>query len=211
MTLLERWLRQATHCLSQESAAQVQREIREHHDAEREAAKSRGANAEEADRLAVAALGDAKAANRQYRKVLLTAAEMRMLRSGNREARAICSRPWLKWTLVAAPVITLVAAPTCFIRGEITLARALVLGGTAISLVFVGPFLPVYTTSRARVYRLVKWTVLAATFCLAFGADARNYSWLLASCLWIPVWTEWTRFSIRRKLPVNEWPRQLYL
>jgi len=129
MTSLERWLRQATRCLSQESAAQVQREIREHHDAECEAAKSRGANAEEADRLAVAALGDAKAANRQYRKVLLTAAEMRMLQSGNREARAICSRPWLKWMLVTAPVMALVAALAFFMRGEIALARVLVLGG----------------------------------------------------------------------------------
>jgi hypothetical protein len=211
MTSLERWLRQATRCLAQESAEQVQREIREHHDAEREAAKSRGANAEEADRLAMAALGDAKAANRQYRKVLLTAVEMRMLQSGNREARAICARPWLKWTLVAGPLTALVAALAFFIRGEIGLARTLVLGGTAMSLVFAGPFLPVYTTSRARVYRSAKWILLAATFCLAFGADALKYSWLLASCLWIPVWTEWTRFSIRRKLPVTEWPRQLYL
>jgi hypothetical protein len=211
MNSLEQWLRQATRCLSQESAAQVQREIRGHHDAECEAAKSRGANAEEADRMAVAALGDAKAANRQYRKVLLTATEMRMLRSGNREARAICSRPWLKWTLVMAPVVAWVAALAFFMRGQIASARALALGGTALSLVFAGPFLPVYTTSRARVYRLAKWTLLAATFCLAFGADALKYSWLLASCLWIPVWTEWTRFSIRRKLPVNEWPRQLYL
>ena len=211
MTSLDRWLQQATRCLSQESAAQVQREIREHHDAECEAAKSRGANAEEADRLAVAALGDAKDANRQYRKVLLTAAEMRMLRSGNREARAICSRPWLKWTLVAAPVTGLVLALAFFVRGEVALARALALGGTAMSLVFAGPFLPVYTTSRARVYRFAKWTLLAATLGLAFGVDSLKYAWLVASCLWIPVWTEWTRFSIRRKLPVNEWPRQLYL
>jgi len=211
MISLEQWLRQATRCLAQESAAQVQREIREHHDAEREAAKSRGANVEEADRLAVAALGDAEAANRQYRKVLLTAAEMRILRNGDREARAICSRPWLKWTLVAAPVMALVAALAFFMRGDVALARAVVLGGTAMSLVFAGPFLPVYTTSRARVYRLAKWTLLAATFCLAFGADALKYCWLLASCLWIPVWTEWTRYSIRRKLPVNEWPKQLYL
>jgi hypothetical protein len=156
-------------------------------------------------------LGDAKDANRQYRKVLLTAAEMRMLRSGNGEARAICSRPWLKWTLVAAPVTALVFALAFFVRGDVALAWALALGGTAMSLVFAGPFLPVYTTSRARVYRFAKWTLLAATFGLAFGADALKYSWLVASCLWIPVWTEWTRFSIRRKLPVNEWPRQLYL
>ena len=115
MISLEQWLRQATRCLAQESAAQVQNEIREHHDAEREAAKSRGANVEEADRLAVAALGDAEAANRQYRKVLLTAAEMRMLQSGNKlssraplcsQARTVqiqCNRIswWFSFTIVS--------------------------------------------------------------------------------------------------------------
>jgi hypothetical protein len=36
-------------------------------------------------------------------------------------------------------------------------------------------------------------------------------SWLLFSSLWIIVWTERTRASIRRKLPVAAWPKQLYL
>jgi hypothetical protein len=211
MTSLERWLEQATRCLSAESAAQVRSEIREHHNAEREVAMNRGANSEEADRLAVAALGDAKAANRQYHKVLLTSAEAKMLRTGNREARAICSRTWLKWMLLAAPVVALAASSVLLTRDEIAFSRALALGGITMGVVFAGPFLPVYTTSRARVYRFAKWTLLAATFCLVFAANTPKHLWLLASCLWIPVWTEWTRVSIRRKLPVAEWPKQLYL
>lgn len=37
-------------------------------------------------------------------------------------------------------------------------------------------------------------------------------SWLmLISCAWPLLWVEWTLFSLRRKLPVAEWPKQLYL
>ena len=38
-----------------------------------------------------------------------------------------------------------------------------------------------------------------------------HLSWLLISCLWLVARIEWTRVSIRRKLPVAEWPKQLYL
>ena len=69
-----------------------------------------GTSADEADRMAVAALGDARNTNCRYRAVLLTSAEARMLREGNWEARAICSRPWLKWLLVEA-LQTLKLAP----------------------------------------------------------------------------------------------------
>jgi hypothetical protein len=46
---------------------------------------------------------------------------------------------------------------------------------------------------------------------LAFGPSALKMWWLLMSCLWPVVWIEWARISIRRKLPVAEWPKQLYL
>jgi hypothetical protein len=61
---------------------------------------------------------------------------------------------------------------------------------------------------QSRVYRVVKWAVLIGLTWDVFGADALKYSWQL---VWIPAWTEWTRVSIRRKLPVGEWPKQLYL
>jgi len=211
MTSVERWLEQATRGLASESAAVVRGEIREHYESERESWMSRGATSEEAGRLAVKALGDARDANCEYRKVLLTSAEAGMLRESNWEARAICSRPWLKWTLLTVPVAALAAGSVLFFSGPTALAQGLVLMGIATGVVFAGPFLPIYTERRGRVYRIVKWMVLISAFCLAFGSDAVKYSWLWASCLWIPFWTEWTRASIRRKLPVGQWPKQLYL
>jgi len=211
MTTLHAWLEQATRRLSHDSAVQVRAEIQEHYESEREAATGRGATPAHAEQSALAALGSAKVANRQYRKVLLTSAQARMLRVGNHEARAICSRPWLKFLLLALPMGMLLVASALFVNGTLALARTLLLGSIAFAIFFAAPFLPIYTPSRARVYRLLKWTALISLFCVVFWQDALKNSWLLASCLWIPLWTESTRFLIRRKLPVSQWPKQLYL
>lgn len=211
MTSLDSWITQATCRLSRDSAAQVRREILEHYEQERDAAIIRGASLEEADRSAVASLGSPQAANRQYRKVLLTSEEATMLRAGNREARAICSRPWLKWTLLAPPVAALMVACAFFFAGKIAIARGALLSTVAVAVFFNAPFLPIYTPLRSRIYRVVKWATVVALLSLLLGRDMFTYSWLLASCVWIPFWTEWTRFCIRRKLPVADWPRQLYL
>jgi hypothetical protein len=209
MTGLESWLEQATRHLSKNSCAQVRTEIQEHHESAREAATAGGANSEEADRLALRDLGDAKTANCQYRGVLLTSAEARMLREGNWEARAVCSRPWLKLLLLATPGAALFAAATLFFSGRITIEWPVLVGG--VCLLFAAPFLPVYTPSRGRIFRVVKWIVLLGTLGLAFGPGTLKWSWLLFSCLWPMAWIEWTRISIRRKLPVAQWPRHLYL
>jgi len=208
---LETWLKQATRHLSRDSAGQVRTEIQEHYESAREAAMSGGSTADEANRLAVTALGNAKAANCQYRRVLLTSAEASILRQGNWEARAFCSSGWLKWLLVATPVAALFAAAALFLVGAIEVARVLLIGGAGMGLLSAAPFLPLYTPSRARVFRAVKWVVLIGTLGLAFGPDALKWSWLLISCLWPVGWVELTRLSIRRKLPVAQWPKQLYL
>jgi hypothetical protein len=213
MTALESWLTRATRRLAKDSIARVRTEIQEHYESAREAAISSNATVDEdeADRLAVACLGDAKTANCQYRNVLLTSSEARILREGNWEARAICSRPWLRWLLLAMPAAALFAAATLFLTGTTTLAWTLLAGGIGIGLLFTAPFLPVYTPARGRVFCGVKWAVLLAILLLAFGPDALKWSWLLFSCLWPMYWIERTRVSIRRKLPVAQWPRQLYL
>jgi uncharacterized membrane protein HdeD (DUF308 family) len=72
---LDRWLEQATRRLSKDSAAQVRAEIQEHYQSAREAALSGGASQDEANRMALIALGDAKTANKHYLRVLLTASE----------------------------------------------------------------------------------------------------------------------------------------
>ena len=211
MNRLDGWLKQATRQLSKDSAAQVRTEIQQHYDAEREAVMRRGANADEADRLATAALGDPRVANRQYRKVLLTSAEARMLRDGAREARAVCSRPGLRRLVLAMPLAMLLVAAWLFFAGAIEVARVLLLGGVGVGVLLAVPFLPIYTPSRGRVFRLVKWVLLAAIFVLVFGLGALKWSWLFFSCLWPVGWIEWTRVSIRRKLPVAQWPKHLYL
>jgi len=68
---LDHWLKQATRHSSGDSTLQVRTEIQEHYELAREAALERGATAEAAEQEALTALGDAKAANRQYRRVLL--------------------------------------------------------------------------------------------------------------------------------------------
>lgn len=211
MTTLDGWLAKATRQLSRDSSAQVRAEIHEHYESARDAAISDGTNADEADRLALIALGDPKTANCQYRKVMLTSSEARILREANWEARAVCSRPWLKWMLLSIPGVALMAASVLFSTGSIALAQTLLVGGIVTAIGFAGPFLPVYTPSRSRMYRGIKLAALMATLVLAFWPDVLKWSWLLFSCLWVLIWIEWTRVSIRRKLPVAQWPKQLYL
>jgi hypothetical protein len=206
MTSLDSWLKHATRHLSRDSTTQVRTEIREHYESAREAAISGGATADEADRIAVTALGDAKAANRQYRRVLLTSGEARLLHEGNWEARAICSRSRLKWLLLGMSVAALIAASASFLMGAVTVALILLVGGIGMGLLCAAPSLPVYTPSRGRIFRCVKWVALLGV--LAFGL---NSPWLLIACVWPLAWVEWTRASIRRKLPVAQWPKQLYL
>jgi hypothetical protein len=208
---LDRWLNQATRHLSKDSAVQVKTEIREHYESAQEAAVNRGATADEADQMALNALGNAKRANRQYRRVLLTSAEARLLREGNWESRAICSHRLVRSLLRWMPVIALLAAMALFRADRIDAARVLLVGALGMSLLFIVPFLPVYTPSRSRIVRYVKWVVLTGLPVLAFWPDALKFSWLLIASLWPVAWVEWTRISIRRKLPVAQWPKHLYL
>jgi len=210
-TELEIWLKQATRHLSTASAAQVRAEIQEHFESAREAAMMGGSTADAADRLAMAALGHAKAANCQYRSVLLTSSEARLLRDTKWEARAVCSRPWVKRLFTAMPGIVLLATAIIYFTGAMAVARVLSIGGVGMSLFFIAPFLPLYTPSRGRVFRIAKWAVLAGVLGWAFGPLTLEWSWLLFSCLWPVAWIEWTRVSIRRKLPVAQWPKSLYL
>jgi len=53
---LDRWLKQATRRLSDDSAAQVRRDIRDHYECAREAAIGRGASEADADGMALAVL-----------------------------------------------------------------------------------------------------------------------------------------------------------
>jgi len=208
---LERWLSRATRHLSCDSAAQVRGEIQEHYEAAREAAVNGGATPDRAGQVALTALGSPGRANCEYRKVLLTSAEARLLRQGNWEARAVCSHRLVRSLLFAMPAIALFGAMELFRYGAAELARVLFAGALATGFLFVVPLLPIYTPARSRLVRYVKWAVLAALPVVAFGSEAFKFSWLIIASLWPVAWVEWTRISIRRKLPVAQWPKQLYL
>jgi len=201
---LEAWLKQATCGLAANSLARVRTEIQQHYESAVHANLARGATEEGADRAALASLGDASTANRQYRKVLLTASEARFLRESRWESRALCSRS--KWPLLI-PAAGFCAALAFFARGEHDLAELLLLGTAGLALLFASPWLPIYTPARGRVFRCVRWAWLVAVVTLA----SEGQTWMLACLLSTLVWIEWVQISLRRKLPVADWPKHLYL
>lgn len=209
MTELEGWLKQAARHLSKDSANLVRSEIEEHYDLEIEAATRGGADPEEARIAALQALGDPKEANCQYRKVLLSSSEAALLEGSNLEARIICSK--LKWIFLSAPGTILLVSAVLIELGDIGIARGLLMLGALTAVLFIGPILPIYTPSRGRAFRLVKWSLMSLAVVLFFGQDLLHWSWLLASCVFPVFWTERKRVLIRRKLPVSQWPKQLYL
>jgi hypothetical protein len=203
---LETWLQKATSRLSAASAARVRTEIEAHYEAAREEILAGGATAEEADRAAVRSLGDAKTANRQYRKILVTRDEARMLGQAKWEARLVCSRPWLRWLLRAIP---LAASAGLLARNPSREAWLFLTTGMGLLLAITA--LPIYTPARGRIFRYVKWVWLIAVLALVSWQDFPKNLWLFVPCAWFLAWIEGMHISLRRKLPVAEWPKQLYL
>ena len=95
MTDLQVWLKRVTCGLSQEAKNQVHHEIEDHYLSARDAALAQGAAPDQADRQALAALGDADTANIRYRSVLLTREEAKMLRGVKRDGEFFRCRPAL--------------------------------------------------------------------------------------------------------------------
>lgn len=211
MTQLDLWLTQAVRHLSKDSAETVRREIHEHFDAELERARNDGSDPQHAEVIALRALGDPGVANCGYRRVLLTSSEAAVLRQSNLEMRMICSGSWLKWVVLSAPGMLLLLSTIFIAMHNVSIARGLLMLGCFTGIVFLTPFLPIYTLLRGRVFRLIKWAFILGGVVLLFGKDAFSWSWLLASCIFPVFWMEWKRMMIRRKLPIAQWPKQLYL
>ena len=210
VTGLDEWLKQATRHLAKDAAGKVRSEISEHFEAALEAALAEGATHEEAEHSALGALGDAKAANRQYRQVLLTSTEARMLRDGNWGTSGLLALV-VKVVLLGVPLGMTGIASALFLQGNFALAQDLLMFGIAMLPSLSAPLLPVYTRSRSRVFRFVKWGAMIGAILVVFGPMTLQWSWLLISCLWPVAQAEWTRASIRRKLPIAAWPKHLYL
>jgi hypothetical protein len=224
VTALDSWLARATRQLSADSAAQVRAEIAQHFESSHEAAIAAGKTADEADHAALAALGDAKDANCQYRHVLITRTEARMLRTSGREAQFFCATPFRKSLLVAVPVIAAICAAASYAFATVTepfathatstavlVARASLVAAILTALFFAVPLLPIYTPWRARIYRAAKWLAIATVVMIIFDGDRLYSTWLFLSCFWVIAYTEATRMSLRRKIPAANWPKHLYL
>lgn len=211
MTELEIWLTSATRHLSREAAAQVRTEIAEHVEASRDAALAAGASVEEASRQAVAQLGDPRAANCEYRRVLLTSEEARLLSKSSWEANAVCSRSWIKPASFAAYLLLLLAAAGFALTGHASYATDALCIAFGMSPFLAMIFVPIDTPARGLLFRCARWIAMATAPLLILGPDAWKYSWLLISCFAPLAVTEITRASIRRKLPIQSWPRHLYL
>lgn len=211
MTTLETWLAQATCGLSKDSMARVRSEIQEHYESAKEHSLGNGATLLEADRSAIAALGDPRVANHDYRRVLLTSAEARVLREAKCETTMFMRRSWIKWTFLALPVALWLGALFFFLRADGGSARMLLGGGLATSVFVCAPFLPLYTLERGRLFRPIKWIAFTGILYLGFGFDSFKMLWLIAPCMTPFIMSEIKRISIRRKLRVADWPKSLYL
>jgi hypothetical protein len=209
-TALNHWLDKATRCLARESAAQVRREIEEHYDAALETAVKSGMPLPEAEKTAIQSLGNPKVANRQYRRVLLTSSEARMLRIAQREASAVCSRGWLVWLLRAITIVGLLGSGVAALYEQDQLARLLFVVGIGNGVFTASTFLRIRTPKGARVFRSMKWSVVLLVTRIMFGPDPSKWLSGAIVCFGALAWTEWTYFSIRRKLPVAQWPRALF-
>jgi hypothetical protein len=204
---LETWLRQVTCRLSAESSEQVRSEIQDHFDSAREEALAAGVAPDEAVRTALESLGNPRAANLKYRKVMLTRAEAALLRESGWEARAVCryrSLIVIPLTMVAAGVALLASRPDSY------LGLVLTIGGAGMSLLFGAPMLPINTPTRARVFRILRWVWYVAIFAVACWPTILRQMWFIVAIGWPIMWVEMTMASIRRKLPTSQWPRQLY-
>lgn len=212
MRALDIWLERATRGLSEESAAQVRREIADHYQSARDAVIEAGAAVNMAEQSALSELGEASAANRQYRRVLLTAAEARLLRADTVEARALRAVDGRFYgAAFGLPVCALGAAAALNQGGAEEVARVALAVGIGSAFWLTVPRLPIDTPVRSRIFRALRWLVQAGTLWLAFGPDALNMIWLMGLVLGSLAWTEWTRASIRRKLSPPLWPKHLYL
>ena len=204
---LAAWLDTATRKLSTASAARVREEIQGHFESALEEAMAAGATAERACRSALASLGVAKAVNRRYRRVLVTEWEATLLERAQRADRSwyfsrmglvarLCVWGAFLFFGVAQenPMLVLVTGGYLAVCGYRLLpARHMRIGGPVLRWVGtpVGVFMVFVIAGQPDVR-----VAAAAIFILWGGAVARAH---------------WGRMRLRRKLPVAEWPRTLYL
>jgi hypothetical protein len=139
--------------------------------------------------------------------VLLTVVEAKHLRRLAGEAGAVCQRRALRSILIAMPIL-LVGFAALYYPYSARIAQGALLVGLITGPWLTGTVLPIYTRTRSRIYRVVKWAVPIAA-CVLFGGS-HTYL-LLPGALGSSAYFEFVNYSLRRKLPVEQWPKALYL
>jgi hypothetical protein len=66
----------------------------------------------------------------------------------------------------------------------------------------------IYTPQRSQWYRYAKWALLLALMAVQLRS---KMAWMIPVVGWSFYWSELQRHAIRRKLPVGQWPKHLYL
>ena len=211
MREMEKWLQAATRGLAVESAERVGNEIREHVEFASEEFVARGVAQAEANRLAVEGLGSARLANKEYRRVLLTEGDARILRRSAADAELFCRRSWLRGLVAVAAVAGLVAAVGFWMFGQVKNAESLLLIEVGMSPLVAAVFLRISTPVQGWIFRVWKWVAMPMAFVLLLGPNASKFLWLLAISMWPMLHSEIQRATIRRKLPAGKCPRHLYI
>lgn len=194
--LLENWLTEATRKLSEESTARVRVEIEEHYGS----AMASGVSDDEA----VASLGDARRANREYRKVLLTRADVKWLAFVKRRGEG--RGPLYPLYVILATV--LIDGTVRSLQGSPFGASPLLPMTLLTAVLHVPRWVSIDTRLRSRVYRALRWSGI--TFVLVVFAKAGSWPPMLFTYA-VFVWAAYKDYLLRRKLPVEEWPKELYL
>jgi len=203
MQTLEQWLEVATQGLCDSAAARVRAEIGEHYLSALESANSAGVDQRDAERRALNALGEAKVANRQYRRVLLTESEARTL-SG------LTSRwphPFGIFLLVAMAIGAIALRTAQFNYLFAYFVVLVVLRALPVSSIRAGWVV--------RIFRWVNLTVFYTMWLVGVMDLGKSPAVLLVGMTLFNVvavvHTEYTRFVLRRKVPVEQWPRLLWI
>ena len=199
--ILQKWLRMATRGLSDESAASVREEIREHFVSAREEALAAGTHPEAASRVALAALGDADEANRAYLDVHLSAREAGTLVTMEKRRR-----PSKKIVVGALCVSTL-----AFLYGVDRGDMFSILCG----LLCVYSLVEYWLLPRRSLIggRAARYSVYAILGLMSYFVDSDwrfNLCWAVVTIVPCVV-IERSRMRLRRKLSVDKWPDGLYM
>jgi hypothetical protein len=205
MQALEQWLDVATSGLCESAAERVRAEISEHYLSAIESAGEGDCDSADVERRAVASLGDAKAANRQYRRVLLTKREDALLR----ELRKSTS---LGYHVVGVLILATMAIYAISVG---TTQFNFLFAAVAIKAVLTA--IPISTIRAGRVVRILRWGNEAVFYAMWFATMvARSQAVFVLAAAFLPMplavmYREYKLSIIRRKLPVGQWPRRLWI